>query len=247
MMSDNQADTEQQEEETHVSSSFPLLTPYNLYEWKPDISLTDDENYMDLVLLLTRHSADNQTTQRHCASLLVDPTLVVDGSCQLDDSHSNAGNEIQQLEFQHRIYGNIIGAATNQPLFSPADSDIHAEIACLSQACRNHNSTKNCIIYITIPPCKRCFAALVIFGIKRIVSRQLPPALIVKTAEQNAMEITSFSQEMNRQQMKRINELVNPERTDKELMNIVCQRKQWREAKRLERKNNKSLKKGSIA
>lgn len=246
MMCDNGADSEEQQQEDSLhASSFPILNPYSLYGWCPDITLTDDENYMDLVLLLTRNSADNQTTQRHCASLLVDPTLLADGPSHLDAVNSIVRNQIQQHEFQQRIFGNIIGAATNQPLFSRQDSDIHAEIASLSQACRNRCSTNDCTMYITIPPCKRCFAALVTFGIKRIVSRQLPPRAIIETAKQNNMEITSFSQEENRRQMKRINELVNHERTDEELMDIARQRKLWRESKRLERKNKKSLKESS--
>jgi tRNA(Arg) A34 adenosine deaminase TadA len=247
MMCDNGADSEeQQQEETSPTSSFPLLNPYSLYGWCPDITLTDDENYMDLVLLLTRNSADNQTTQRHCASLLVDPTLLADGSSPLNEIKSVTRNQIQLHEFQQRFFGSIIGAATNQPLFSPEDSDIHAEIACLSQACRNRCSTNDCTMFITIPPCKRCFAALVTFGIKRIVSRQLPPHLIIETAKQNNIEITSFCPDENRSQMKRINELVNHELTDEELMGLVHQRKQWRESKRLERKNKKSLRESSI-
>jgi hypothetical protein len=62
----------------------------------------------------------------------VDPTLVADGSSHLDESKFIAArHQIQQHEFQQRIFGNIIGAATNQPLFSSEASDIHAEIACL--------------------------------------------------------------------------------------------------------------------
>lgn len=194
--------------------AYPLLDKFSLYGWKPNQSLTDDENYMDIVLLVTRSSVC--TAHGHVGCLLVDPTLV--------PARSNE----TQADLERRICNSVIGAATNASLFNEADSDIHAEIACLGQACKNRNSTENATAYITIHPCKRCFAALVAFGVKRIVSRQLPPRNICQVAEREGMAVAELTREMNRLQMKRINEIFNVERTDEELMEDIQRRRRWR-------------------
>mmetsp|Transcript_29286 Transcript_29286/g.38283 ORF Transcript_29286/g.38283 Transcript_29286/m.38283 type:complete len:185 (-) Transcript_29286:192-746(-) len=178
---------------------------------------------MDLVLIITRSSACQ--IQGHVAALLVDPSL-----CSQNNN----------LDLERQFFEKIIGAGTNSPLFHEADSDIHAEIACLGQACRNRRSAEGCTAYITIPPCKRCFAALVSFGVKRILSRQSPPALICDAAKRHGIDIIFFTQDTNRKQMKRINELFNKGVTDHDLMDMAEKRKKWREAKRSARQNKKS-------
>ena len=111
-------------------------------------------------------------------------------------------------------------------------SDIHAEISALGQACRSYQSTEGCTAYITIPPCKRCFAALVAFGVKRIVTRQVSPKIIRETAHEHGMEVFNLTREQNRSQMERINRLVNKNKTDEELMDIAERNK----TRRLQRK-----------
>mmetsp|Transcript_3289 Transcript_3289/g.4793 ORF Transcript_3289/g.4793 Transcript_3289/m.4793 type:complete len:94 (+) Transcript_3289:882-1163(+) len=66
----------------------------------------------------------------------------------------------------------VIAASTNQSLFTPNSSDIHAEVAALGQACQNGKMTMGCTAYITMPPCKKCFMSLYASGITRIVSRK---------------------------------------------------------------------------
>mmetsp|Transcript_3203 Transcript_3203/g.4665 ORF Transcript_3203/g.4665 Transcript_3203/m.4665 type:complete len:282 (-) Transcript_3203:2-847(-) len=216
----------------NTNPSSPLLHPFNLYGWTPDPTLSNDENYMDLVLIITRSSGRN--IQGHVAALIVNPLL--------SPSHSNNDNNDNDNNFQknyiQKFHAAIYGAAVNQSLFQTSDSDIHAEIACLSQACKNYNSTKDCTAYITIPPCKRCFAALVTFGITKIVSRQYPPKLIWDAAvKMHGMEVVAFDRDTNRAMMKRMNERFFQEgevkKTDEELMEMVAQRKKWREAKKM--------------
>jgi deoxycytidylate deaminase len=83
-----------------------------------------------------------------------------------------------------RIFPNIVGAATNTPLFDGMDvtSDIHAEINALALVCRSSQSTEGCTAYIPIHTCQRCFAALVTFGIRRIVCRRESTLLNCQTA-----------------------------------------------------------------
>ena len=229
----------------------PALKSFDLYCWRPDPTLSDDENFLDIVLLLTRSSTCK--TSGRVACILVDTTLMTQPS--VENGRNLDGDQVESVEdLERRVFGSIIGAATNAPLFAPTDSDIHAEISCLGQACNNRRSVRGCTVYITIHPCKRCFAALVAFGVGRVVSRQMPPKQIVDCAHRNGIEVAELTRDMNRCQMKRINELVSTAnglgketdgeekacRTDEELMEYVARRKKWREQKRQEKKDAKS-------
>lgn len=229
-----------------VAVKCPALEPFDLYGWRPCPALSDDENYLDIVLLLTRSSTCK--TSGRVACILVDTTLTPRPSA--NDASNSETNQTESVdELERRLLSCIIGAATNAPLFAPTDSDIHAEISCLGQACNCKHAVRGCTVYITIHPCKRCFAALVAFGVGRIVSRQMPPKQIVDCAHRNGIVVAELTKEMNRSQMKRINELVSPARngeetseygqacrTDEELMEYVARRKKWREQKRQEKK-----------
>ena len=220
------------------------LEPFDLYGWRPDPTLSDDENMLDIVLLLTRSSSCK--TSGRVACILVDPTVMPPAT---NDNIGENDARIESVEeLERRLYGSIIGAATNAPLFADTDSDIHAEISCLGQACNNGHAVRGCTAYITIYPCKRCFAALVAFDVGRIVSRQLPPKLIVDCALKNGIKVAELTKDMNRSQMRRINQLVAAAenggeggeehtcRTDEELMEFIERRKKWREQKRQEKK-----------
>ena len=231
----------------------PSLAPFDLYGWRPDPALTDDENLMDIVLLLTRSSTSR--TSGRVACVLVDPAMTP----RPIENENMRCESVEELEL--RLFGCIVGAAINQPLFSPVDSDIHAEISCLGQACNSRHAVQGCTAYITIHPCKRCFAALVAFGIGRIVSRQMAPKQIVDCAHTNGIEVAELTKDMNRRQMKRINDLVAAAtakvgenasagqqgcRTDDELMEYVAQRKKWRDQKRQEKKLASTQREGKI-
>eukprot|EP00978_Attheya_sp_CCMP212_P029563 scaffold105351_cov55-Attheya_sp.AAC.5 len=219
--------------------SSPLLEKFPLYGWKPDPNLTDDENYMDLVLLVTRSSTC--TKHGHVACVLVDPALAPPRPLISIRDESVA-------ELEKRLYATIVGAATNRSLFRDTDSDIHAEIACLAQACQTKRRTVRCTAYITIRPCKNCFAALVAFQVDRIVSRQLAPPEMCAVALQHDMQMAELTRDQNRAQMKRINELVNGNTgtTDEELMKFTERRKQWRANKKRNGGANEGQQDGGI-
>jgi deoxycytidylate deaminase len=202
---------------------------FNLFDWKPDETKTDDENYMDIVFLITR--SKRRGKQGHMGALIVNPTTesTLEESPPSDDNISYNEN---------RLFQGILGAATNTPLFGTKDctSDIHAEIVALGQACRSKRSTEKCTAYITIPPCKRCFAALVTFGIKRIVTRQVSPQVIRDTASDHGICVEHFSPEMNRSQMERINKLANKDKSDDELMEIAERNKIKRQNRKIQKK-----------
>eukprot|EP00980_Cylindrotheca_fusiformis_P000171 scaffold26_cov117-Cylindrotheca_fusiformis.AAC.12 len=59
-----------------------------------------------------------------------------------------------------------------------------------------------------MPPCKRCFAALVVAGVKRIVTRRISPKTITSCAEKESIEMVTLPQEMLDKQTERLNTLV---------------------------------------
>lgn len=127
------------------------LSHFETYGWTPDDNLSEDENYIDLVLLITRSS---QLKQGSMGCLLVQPSSRHDTS--------------SPLSLQDRI----LVAATNQSFYKDNNnSDIHAEMVALARAARRGIAVDQCTAYITMPPCKRCLPALVVAGIGRIVSR----------------------------------------------------------------------------
>ena len=230
-------------------SSVPSpIDRFDLFGWKPNPNLSDDENYMDLVFLITRSGRSDKGYQGHMGSLIVQPSKVAIGS---ENANEKAPSELAE-DHAYRIRSNILGAATNIPLFGTKEvtSDIHAEISALGQAGQAGLSTKGATAYITIPPCKRCFAALVAFGVGRIVTRQEAPRLIRETAARTSslglsgddgnevIRVEHFTRDQNRRQMQRINQLVNPpDRTDEELMRIAELNRIRRQERKLAKKN----------
>ncbi len=223
---------------------------FELYGWKPDPQLTRDELYLDIVFLITR-SVQGDGKQGHMGALIVRPdehdnTLLMNSNSKdigsletciecMKESLKDNNNEKDISTFdESRFFHNILGAGTNTPLFDNHEctSDIHAEINALGEACKSRLSTQDCTAYITIPPCKRCFAALVTFGIRRIVTRQPSPPIIRQTCQKRGIEVKHLTHQEKRKQMERINELVNPGRSDKELMEIAEDVKQKRQEKK---------------
>jgi Cytosine/adenosine deaminases len=98
----------------------------------------------------------------------------------------------------------IIGASTNQSLFHENDSDVHAEIATLGKCLQNGNSTRKCTIYITMPPCKRCFGALCMAGISRIVTGRQYSKDIMDVATERGMDLVTMGHDFVNQQKDRI-------------------------------------------
>jgi deoxycytidylate deaminase len=169
-----------------------LLKGYELYGWKPDKGLSKDDNFMDLCMIITRSS---KLKQGSMACILV-----------------NEVNENEELS-----HNAIISVSNNKPLYGECDSDIHAEIAAIGDACRNGISTNNATAYITMPPCKRCFAALTVAGIRKIVTRFDPPKKIQETAIRENIEFIKICNQA--EQMTRINFLVNGDSEGKKRKN----------------------------
>jgi deoxycytidylate deaminase len=244
-----------------VTTKTKLSEQFYLYDWTPDPKLSDDENYLDLVFIITRNtggrpntsqssqhpSQQQQQPQGHMGALIVRPTSTSQLSTY-DKTSAGCSDRIMMSDknnekYESRIWDNILGAATNTPLFisddddndcdndrhgtttsqrktnnkknnkSPANaSDIHAEISALGQACKSSQSTEGCTAYITIHPCKRCFGALVAFGITTIVTRQSErnwSSVTLRTAQSRGIVVRTLSYDEQRRQMERINMLVN--------------------------------------
>ncbi len=172
---------------------------------------------MELVMLVTRNSI---CMQGFMACILVDPKKL---------KKCSGVKELEQC-----LYGAIVGIATNVPLFSELDSDVHAEIGALGRACRLGNATEGCTAYITMPPCKKCFAALFSSGIKRIVSRRPAAASILPVAQKHGIEMVEFTE--TPEFTARIHKLTqvgdhDGERSAARQAEIVEQRKRRKEAK----------------
>eukprot|EP00930_Biecheleria_cincta_P012128 TRINITY_DN11551_c0_g1_i1.p1 TRINITY_DN11551_c0_g1~~TRINITY_DN11551_c0_g1_i1.p1 ORF type:complete len:435 (-),score=59.55 TRINITY_DN11551_c0_g1_i1:45-1349(-) len=116
----------------------------NICGWMPQDSLSGDENGLDLALLLSRNSKCRNGSM---------------GCAIASDT------------------GEVIAAAVNGPFWGSLTakrppSDAHAEINALGHCAQRGLCTRGGTAYITMPPCKRCFAALASAGIRRIVSRK---------------------------------------------------------------------------
>jgi len=202
----------------------PHLKQYNLFSWEPDGSRSPDENYMDIVMFLTRSS---QLRQGSMGCIIVKP----DQSRQSDQSKKDEG--FDKAEF----FNSIIGASTNQSLFNHNDSDIHAEIATLGECLQHGRSTKDCTIFITMPPCKRCFGAIVSAGIKRIVSNRDFPEIIQDGAKARNIELVSMDSALCYEQQNRINNLIRLESSAGETSSVSEERKRRKD----ERKRRKKI------
>lgn len=147
-----------------------ILTQFQTYGWAPDDSLSDDNNMMDLVLLVTRSS---KLKQGSMACILVSPP----------------GASCEESLSDPPLLDRIISIANNQELYKPGSSDIHAEIAAIGVAARRGRSTNRATAYITMPPCKNCFGALLSAGIERIVSIHPPPTKYNDVLERLGVEM----------------------------------------------------------
>jgi tRNA(Arg) A34 adenosine deaminase TadA len=225
----------------HPYVSDNIFKQYQTYGWKPCHSLTDHENYMDLVLLITRSS---QLKQGSMACILVRPPQVEaerQQSCHManENHHHNDSVVIENNKrtkinhddnLLHTLTDRIITIATNQSFYKEKESDIHAEIVAICQvsnrssmtnAVRNgcnenigsslmttptmtniyqqqQQTTHHSIAYITMPPCKRCFAALVTAGIKQIVSRYPSSCIIQTIAKQRHIQLIVIPENRHR-------------------------------------------------
>ena len=172
----------------HHAGAGPL-SRFEMNGYRPSPILSEDENYMDIVMIITRSSLLRQGSM---GCILVQPASDAD-EASTDDESGCSNNQ---------FFGRIISAAINTSLFKPDSSDVHAEINAIGQVAKRTRSsssalsvtTKGATAYITMPPCTRCFGALYACGIKRVVSRRGYPDVITKAASNVGIELYSFTQ-----------------------------------------------------
>ncbi|KAL7463172.1 hypothetical protein ACHAXS_003551 [Conticribra weissflogii] len=178
------------------------LSVYEMQSYSPSPNLSDDVNYMDIVMIITRSSILRQGSM---GCLLVQPN-----------------NYTQQTEnHEDRIFNAIIAAANNSSLFNADDSDVHAEINAIGQIAQRNQmtamnshatnyemmTTQGATAYITMPPCKKCFGALHASGITRIVSRRQPSKLLLETSKNIGIEMVCLTDEEIADQKARLDKL----------------------------------------
>jgi dCMP deaminase len=159
------------------------LEDYPTFGWKPHPELSDDENFIDLALILCRSSILKQGSM---ACILV----------RTNNNNKDKSDLISQ----------IVSVSTNQSLYKRSHSDVHAEIVALGAAAKEGLSTKGLTAYVTMDPCKNCFAALTVFGVQRIVTRKPYSELIHRVANERGIELVTV--ESTEEQKQRIVELV---------------------------------------
>jgi len=170
------------DEDDSFRSSVLRSCGFDTHGWAPDPALSEDENLIDLVLIVTRSS---RLRQGGMACVLIRPPASSPDKNDDDVGDDEPLSPDAGRQQQHPVAdcetttsptsawfdGRIISLATNQPLYREGHSDIHAEVAALGRAARFGRATDGATAYITMPPCKRCFGALIAAGIRRIVTR----------------------------------------------------------------------------
>ncbi|CAE7198107.1 comEB [Symbiodinium natans] len=113
------------------------------FGWTPLEELSGDSNGIDLALLLARNSSCKAGSM----------------GCAIADKS-----------------GRIIAGHVNGPVWEPnakrPASDLHAEVNAVGRCARLGRATEGSSVYVTMPPCKRCFMALIAAGVRRIVTRK---------------------------------------------------------------------------
>ncbi|CAE8669246.1 unnamed protein product, partial [Polarella glacialis] len=89
--------------------------------------------------------------------------------------------------------GTVIAGHVNGPLWEPNAkrpcSDLHAEVNAIGLCARRGFSTEGSTLYVTMPPCKRCFMQITAAGIRRIVTRK-------EIMAQDAKDVTSVARRL---------------------------------------------------
>ena len=153
-----------------------LLESFQIYGWKPDEDLSDDDNFVELLLLVTRCS---KLQQGSMGCILVRPPRSP----------------------QEPLLNRIQSVANNQEFYKPNSSDIHAEVAAIGQAAQQARSTAHCTAYITIPPCRKCFASLYAAGVRRIVTGLRPPEMFARFGDVEILQGRDMDERRRRVQL----------------------------------------------
>ena len=181
-MTDGALDSTLMEEEKDITVGDSSFCSFN---WNPSPILSTDENYLDLTLLITRNST---CIQGHMACLLIKERKTHQNTANQKDN-SSIGSSLQDLVSREDYLSQLVSVANNNSLYKPLHSDVHAEICAVANAARRGLNTNNCTAYITMPPCKDCFGALVRAGICRVVSRSPSTQLVREAAARIGVEM----------------------------------------------------------
>jgi deoxycytidylate deaminase len=193
-----------------VPESHRPLDSFQMFGWQPDLALSDDENLVRAMLLVTRNSI---CLQGFMGCILVDPN-VLPWSKSRENGKSADENEREKSKPSKDTVGGtaaamttadpmqaddwqraILGVSTNQPLYTNMDSDVHAEIGALGHAARLGKATEGATAYVTMPPCKNCFGALHAAGIRRIVSRRPACNAVLQAASRVGIEMVDVGKD----------------------------------------------------
>ena len=230
-----------------MSKSGSATTPFGQYEthgFHADPTLSDDENLMTMCMLVTRNSV---CTQGHMGCILmreISAHANMEEGDRGNDEAASGTNSAPQHDEQ-RLHQRIIGVATNKPLYSELDSDVHAEIGAIGDAARRGNCTEGCTAYITMPPCKNCFGALISAGCKRVVSPRSASAVVEAAAKARGVEMVTIEPKVIDRIKGRIHALINEaggdDDVEKRKADIAAKRKARKEASKLKKEKRRRI------
>ena len=146
---------------------------YPIFNWRPNPDISRDENYLDLLMLVTRNSTCKQGSM----------------ACFLIEGSEFKDNDMKNNLTAESYISSIISCNNNTWMYRRNHSDVHAEICAISSAARRGVRTDGCCAFITMPPCKKCFSALVEAGVQRIVSRFESAQDVLKVAQRVGIEM----------------------------------------------------------
>ena len=191
---------------THTIQPDNPLSKFNMYGYIPSQSVSEDENYMDIVMIITRSSLLRQGSMG---------CILVRSTAEEEDGSNHT----------KYIFNRIIAAANNSSIFKAGDSDVHAEVNALGQVAKSQaqQSTLNCTAYITMQPCNNCFGALYSAGIKRIVTRKPYRQALLEAASHLGIEMKSLTKDEFDNQKVRLAEFFSNDTDDNVNMNMKHQ------------------------
>lgn len=180
-----EAPSSKDDEKEGTSSSLTIS------RWKPDPTLSVDENYYDYTHHLTRVLSKNLLQgSMHC---IITGNLCSSINNAEKGTGSGGGGGCESLELELEDFNaNIICSGTNAAVFSPLSSDLHAEAAAITSYAAKPTSTsglEGATCYVTMPPCKNCFTLLCGVGIRKIVTCREMESPSMRVASERGIEV----------------------------------------------------------
>ncbi|MEM1009215.1 MAG: deaminase, partial [Myxococcota bacterium] len=187
-----------------------MLNGFALYKWKPNLSMSADDNFMDLIMLVTRNSI---CKEGHTACAIVRGTR-------------------SKFDSEDQCYAELMSVATNTWVYLKPHSDCHAEIHALGRASKETDSVlKGATAYITIAPCKNCFVALWAAGVQRIVTTQAYRDPVKSAAKEHGIElVTANFKELEQRARRQVQQ--DPEQVEKDRSKRKARKEMERDARK---------------